>query len=727
MNLQLRHLCVGWAIVSLGLVFGCGALVGVDWDRVQAPGVDSGLGSQAQGGADGGLPFVPPPIPPHSDGTCDPDRKKCDNLCVSLLDARYGCDPHACGVCWVPHGSAVCANGKCSVGACETGWGACNPASGAACTTNVRTDPDNCGGCGKHCGPTEVCDNGTCGTTCSGDLTQCGRSCVDLDSDSANCDGCGNVCPADPNGTAVCDFGTCGVECTAPFISCGGKCVKEGIDTCGKDCTKCPTPPNGQPYCADGQCGVTCSLGLAACKGQCVPETVQQCGNTCTQCPAVNGTPKCSNGTCSITCNPGTTPCGSGCCEAARGLYVDRFRACATTSRGVKCWGNNEDGLLGNNSNVPRSALPVDVVGLGGDIDDLRFAPEHACALTHSGGVKCWGQNFDGDLGDGTYADRGAPVDAKLSVAATAIRLGQRLTCAILTGGAVKCWGYGLIVGDGSDGESPRPLPVDVVGLTSGVKAMTTGDFYACVVTGAGAVKCWGQQNSSEPVLGTGNISAYNEPTQVVGLTSGFVDVVGGFGNVCARKTDGSVLCWGANEDGEIGNGAATQAESTPKAPTALAPGNTWLAVGYQTLCAVGQGGAAQCWGQGDDGIVGDGTTTSGDVTTPAYVYGLTTGVQKVVVGLDHACAIKTGGALVCWGYNHHGQLGDGTTNDSAKPVNVLGLSSGVTAVGLGRYHTCALLQTGKVKCWGENVEGQLGIGGTSTADVPTPTDVAGF
>src|SRR5262245_56185424 len=120
MYIRLRASLVFQALfgVSLG---GCGALLGVDWDRVRSSAADGGYPA-IDGAAD---PVVPPPVPPRSDGTCDSDRKKCDNLCVSLLDPYYGCDPGSCGVCAVAHGAGACRGGQCAVHACDDGWGAC--------------------------------------------------------------------------------------------------------------------------------------------------------------------------------------------------------------------------------------------------------------------------------------------------------------------------------------------------------------------------------------------------------------------------------------------------------------------------------------------------------------------------------------------------------------------------------------------------------------------------
>src|SRR5262249_10921244 len=141
---------------------------------------------------------------------------------------------------------------------------------------------------------------------------------------------------------------------------------------------------------------------------------------------------------------------------------------------------------------------------------------------------------------------KNAPVDVVgLSPGVKMVRVGQGFTCAVTAAGGAKCWGTGYLVGDGSDGSLARTTPVEGKGMTSGVTALALGDFHACVINTAGAVFCWGQQTLSGPVLGSGDGQAYNEPVQVVGLTSGYVDLTTRFESICAKKSDGSLVCWG--------------------------------------------------------------------------------------------------------------------------------------------------------------------------------------
>lgn len=149
------------------------------------------------------------------------------------------------------------------------------------------------------------------------------------------------------------------------------------------------------------------------------------------------------------------------------------------------------------------------------------------------------------------------------------------------------------------------------------------------------------------------------------------------------------------------------------------------MSAGYASTCAVTTGGAAKCWGYNGAGQLGDGSTSNS--ATPVNVFGLESGVAAFSLGNSHACAVTTGGAAKCWGANNYGQLGNGSTSTtpSVTPLSVVGLESGVASVSAGIAYTCAVTASGAAKCWGSNVNGRLGDGGT--ADKATPGDVVGL
>lgn len=391
-----------------------------------------------------------------------------------------------------------------------------------------------------------------------------------------------------------------------------------------------------------------------------------------------------------------------------------------TTTGGVKCWGNNYDGQLGDGTNTNRST-PVDVVGLGSGVSSLSAEGGHVCALTTSGGIKCWGDNYYGQLGDGTTTDRNTPVDVVgLGSGVSAISTGIYYTCALTISGSVKCWGRnnGWQLGDGTN--SDRSTPMDVVGLSNGVSAVNAGGAHTCAITTSGEVKCWGSNYYGQ--LGNGITTISSVPVDVPGLISGVSALSVGMYHACALITFGGTKCWGVNSDGQLGDGTNYDL-STPVDVVGLTNGVSALGAGGFHTCAITTSGGVWCWGENYSGQLGDGTNT--DRRTPVDVVGLGSGMSALSAGGYHTCALTTSGGVKCWGSNYYGQLGDGTTSDRSTPVDVVGLGSGVIALSVGYRHTCVLTMSGGVKCWGSNYFGQLGDG--TNSDRSTPTDVVGL
>jgi len=418
-------------------------------------------------------------------------------------------------------------------------------------------------------------------------------------------------------------------------------------------------------------------------------------------------------------------------------LAAGGFHTCAITpSGGVKCWGNNSYGQIGDGTTTDRWT-PTDVYGLSSGVVAIATggnytiglengnpqSAEHSCALTASGGVKCWGANITGQLGDGTTTNRNTPVDVVgLTSGVVAVSAGMHHTCALTVSGGAKCWGSNFIgeLGDGTTTE--RHTPVDVVGLTSGVTAISAGGEYSCALTNAGGVKCWGYNSYGQ--LGDGTWKERHAPVDVVGLTSGVAAIAAGNQNfysnfnypecehTCALTITGGVKCWGCDTGSD-----------TPVDVYGLTSGISSIAVGGQHSCALTSGGGVKCWGRNKVGAVGDGTITQQN--TPVDVIGLSNNVMEISAGNSHNCALLATGEIKCWGYNEYGQLGNGEMGYNLAYVNVSGLSSGVSAISGGSYHSCALTTGGGVKCWGPNFWGELGDGSTERRF--TPVDVVGL
>jgi alpha-tubulin suppressor-like RCC1 family protein len=346
----------------------------------------------------------------------------------------------------------------------------------------------------------------------------------------------------------------------------------------------------------------------------------------------------------------------------------------------------------------------------------ITAGTSHTCALTSAGGVKCWGTNEQGQLGDGTTARRTTAVDVSgLSSGVQSIAAGGYHTCALMTGGGVKCWGLNVFgqLGDGTT--TDRYLPTDVQGLTSGVSSIGGGGYHSCAVTMAGGLKCWG--NNSEGQLGRGFVTPAGTaptPEDVVTLTSGVLKVVGGGFHTCAVTTGGALKCWGQN-GGRIGDGTGTR-RTTPVDVSGLSAGVTSVAATVTHTCVVTSSGGVKCWGTGAFGQVGDGSYAVARLT-PTDVAGLDTGVSTVSGGNAGICAVTAGGGVACWG-----STSEGETRLTPKPVATL--TAGVVSSALGATHSCVLTNLGGVKCWGQNVIQQIGDGTSDREPVPLPVRV---
>jgi alpha-tubulin suppressor-like RCC1 family protein len=333
----------------------------------------------------------------------------------------------------------------------------------------------------------------------------------------------------------------------------------------------------------------------------------------------------------------------------------------------------------------------------------LAARGRHTCALRKSGALACWGNNSDGQLGDGDRVDRprGVPVAGLSDM--SEVGTGLAFSCARKSSGQVMCWGSNED-GQLGDGRGAKPgsrsaSPVAVKGLTDATQ-LSLGDSHACALRRTGTVSCWG-------LGGDGQLGAVVErsaqPVAVPG-TAQTAEVASGSNHVCARKQNGAVFCWGRNTEGQLGDGASGS-KIKPVAVKGLTDATLLVAGGNHT-CARRRSGAVVCWGSNGQGQLGDGTTGTYAQRTPVIVVGLTDPTE-LALGKEHSCA-RSGDRVSCWGGNTSGQLGDGRNSGHPKPSPVTRLD-GAVDLALGTAHTCALQRTGNVTCWGSDEHRALG------------------
>jgi alpha-tubulin suppressor-like RCC1 family protein len=350
-----------------------------------------------------------------------------------------------------------------------------------------------------------------------------------------------------------------------------------------------------------------------------------------------------------------------------------------------------------------------------------------SCGLTTAGAAYCWGQNGNGQLGNGLTTSSSTPVAVSGGLTFAAVSVGNDHSCGLTTAGGVYCWGWN---GDGQLGNSSTTSSSTPVAVSGGLvfAAVSAGYGHSCGLTTGGAAYCWGQNGDGQ--LGNSSTTSSSTPVAVSGGLV-FAAVSAGNGHSCGLTTAGAGYCWGDNVYGELGNGTTTGPQQCgtlqymfpcSTTPVVVSSGLTFAAViaGAFHSCGLTTAGAAYCWGFNMFGQLGNGSTT--DSSTPVAVSGGLT-LAAVSVGRDvHSCSVTTAGAAYCWGYNGNGQLGNGSTTNSSTPVAV---SGGLTfsAVSVGDAHSCGLTTAGAAYCWGYNVAGQLGNG--STTNSPTPVRVS--
>ncbi len=315
-------------------------------------------------------------------------------------------------------------------------------------------------------------------------------------------------------------------------------------------------------------------------------------------------------------------------------------------------------------------------------------------------------------------------------------------SCALKNGQAY-CWGWNDEgqLGNGTDTESDLPVAVDTSGLLAGktLNQVSTGNSSSCALDSSGAAYCWGDNGSGQ--LGDGNFTSSATPVAVGGVLAGHTLTQIGVGDdyACALDSTGAVYCWGANDEGQLGDGSEGPIEGSDVPVAVEANGVlagkaiTQISVATYDVCVLDAAGAAYCWGFNFEGEFGNGTYGGSDVPVAGASGGALAGVplSQIAMGERGACALDMAGHAYCWGEGDYGELGDGNTNNSTLPVAVD--TSGVLAgqslsqIAVNTWNACAVSQAGAAYCWGDNSYGQLGNGSSvEGSDVPVAVDASG-
>ena len=382
----------------------------------------------------------------------------------------------------------------------------------------------------------------------------------------------------------------------------------------------------------------------------------------------------------------------------------------------------------------------------------LTASVSFTCVNMANNRMKCWGHGHQGQIGDGWSGDRENATFVLLGAdgggvyASSHGSFGQH-TIAVMLDGSMQAWGHdgwGQLGHGHYGGQHNSPKQVLMPAGRTALHAETSMQT-SCAVMDDQSLWCWGR-NDPFGQVGNNNTTAseVSSPMHIpIPNNQNVIALSGGTNFWCIILEDRSGMCWGSNTNGQLGNGVSTghganASWSNPAPePITILPQNRSLAAistGQLHVCAILDNGSVVCWGGNHHGQIGNGTYgDDGDsaVTTPQYV-SLPAGRTAISIdsGFYHNCAILDDHSTWCWGRNNHGQLGDGTTTNSSTPIEISVPGLEFASISAGAYHTCAVATNASVWCWGQHDNGQLGLGGNATgypndSDVPAWVDIA--
>ena len=356
----------------------------------------------------------------------------------------------------------------------------------------------------------------------------------------------------------------------------------------------------------------------------------------------------------------------------------------------------------------------------------------NGCAILENQSMVCWGDNEYGQLGDGTTDGSVVPIYVNVAANETPVEVtvGQVTACALMESGNIYCWGSGYYgkMGNGEPwGDDYVNTEMRQVLLPEGQGGQTVSisGGHICTILDNGDVYCWGRGNQGQ--LGYGGTSNRNIPAKVnlPGQRSAIAISTGTY-MTCAITTDGMGYCWGENDEGQLGNGTTNTRRTTPVEvlfPSGYTPVS--ISAGDDFSCALMDNRKVMCWGENNDGRLGQGPLATDDETTPVWVSMENSETAHFLdIGTKSACMILDSGETKCWGTNEEGQIGQGDTDIDyySTPTEVSG-NYDFVALSINSDTICAITSDAEGYCWGDNEAGQTGRGSIDT-DEPTPSEI---
>ena len=332
--------------------------------------------------------------------------------------------------------------------------------------------------------------------------------------------------------------------------------------------------------------------------------------------------------------------------------------------------------------------------------------------------VKCSGSNSNGSFGNGSSTGLyTTPINISILNVSYIAKSDGYFRCIIKENKSAFCYGQGDRGQLGNGSSTNQSSPVAVINGSSGVTSIKLGLYNGYMIVN-GSLYSWGWNGNGELGNGTSSASSFPTPSLVSGMGSSVSLVFAGHYNACAVQS-GALKCWGYFTNGR-GDGTTTPFVNTSPYSIPLLTNVVDGATNYSNTCVVTSAGEVKCFGKGAGGANGNGI--SSDISTPYTV--ISSGATKismgaVTLGNNTVCAVVDGG-VKCWGYGANYAIGNNSTANQFSPVTTIPASSGVIDIVGSNGSFCALFSNKSIKCWGSNVNGQLGLGHSSNVTVPT-------